>query len=752
MRLISKHMQVNSIGVAIAAMICQGAMAQDGSGLMLEEIIVTAQKKAQSLQEVPIAVSAISGAGLAKAGINEAMDLESLVPNLQMGQSLNNVVVTIRGISSNTFTVAADPSVAFYQDGVYKPRNTNPNAAFMDLERAEVLRGPQGTIYGRNATGGALNLISKKAVIDEFELGGEITLGNYDQRKYKGVVNVPLIENKLAGRLAFLSEDRDGFQHVNGTPLGSVDNQAANDTAMRGQLLWLPNDDVELQVIANYSEGSGPDANHFKPLHPFNNFLLYAGAEPNDLSNPFEVNQDIANSSDKRDLNVTGTLTWDFSEYQLKTIVGWQDHKDETTIDLDASELDILVFTSDVNSETWSFEAQLASQSDSPFQWIGGIYYLKEEGYNPYFTPSGPDFAAFWTAIGSLPEGGDAGVLYNIQQSTNTSWAVFGEAYYALNDSLNLTVGARYTNDEKDGSADNIETFFFGADGLHKRFFEDNAVTWKVGLDWTVDEDRMIYGLVSTGYKAGGFNMETAPPGFPQAYESEQLLAYEIGSKNYFMNRQVQLNLAAFLYDYEDFQDVQVISTGGAVTQSTTNAGAATLWGAEAEMVWLVSENITINGQYSHLNSEFDDFTTADVLELGAGNQDLSGNSFARSPDNTFTLAAEYEWRLASGAVIRPRVQVYWQDEMFLRPFNDTVDPELGTDILSQEDFTRSQISLTYVSSDESWSVNVFGNNLEDEEVKNFLFIGPEFMGNPRVGYYSPPLTYGVTFAYNLRD
>ena len=452
---------------AVALLACQSGVAGSDvadKGWAIEEVIVTAQKRAESLQDVAVAVSAFSGDALDAAGVREAMDLATSVPNLQIGNSWSFMGFILLCISTETFTVASDPSVAFYVDGVYRPRTTSPSAAFLDIERLEVLRGPQGTLYGRNATGGAVNVISKKASFEGFEAFGDITGGNYNTRKIRGVLNMPLVEDQLAARVAILKEDRDGYMEVTGLPSGAEDNIAADDLAVRGQVVYVPNEAMELQVLADFYKKNGPDSNHFKQRHAFvtpaDNPFLWATASPNP-TDPFKINQNNENDSKKESTNLAATFDWGLDDYSFKTIVSWQDHQDLTSIDLDGSDADILVFNSEVFSETYTVEAQLTSETESDFQWITGLYYFDEKAQNDFITPSGAVLDAGAGFV--VPGATDFGDLINIHRSQNKAWAAFGEGYYQLTEASKLTVGVRYSADEKVGSSDNIETFLFGS-------------------------------------------------------------------------------------------------------------------------------------------------------------------------------------------------------------------------------------------------------------------------------------------------
>ena len=726
------------------------AIAQGAPGV-LEEIIVTAQKRSASLQNEAIAVTALGAEDISRAGGVDPEILGVLVPNLHVGEETNRdgMQITIRGVSGTDVRNGADPTTAFHVDGSYVPRLSGSNAYFFDLERIEVLRGPQGTLYGRNSTAGVVNVITRKPDFDG--LGGslEVAAGKYDLFQTQGALNVPLTEN-LAARVAFITNDRDGYRE--NAP--AKDGDDADEFGLRGHVLIAPSENTSLLFTAEYYERKGVGG--VASYHSFPGDT--SGLESPD---PAGVNPiDTQGYRDNSDTNFRLELNHDFGPFAITYLGAYRDHERDFLADADFTALrEIESFVRETTaSETWTHEVRLTSTHGGPFQYIIGGYYLDEE--------IDGDFLVGLTTGPGFPVG--AGIPFRVrfvdQGLTNKSLAGFLHATFDINDQLQLVGGVRYTDDEKDkgGALDDVGTTagtatgsfqtvgiaggptFFLAPQISNPSFE--KTTWKAGLNFSPNEDSLIYASASTGFKAGGFNRGSQA--FPGAdslvvFKPETVTAYEIGWKTDLFDKRARLNVAAFYYDYKDLQQSQTfVNDAGTITNQTINATSANVWGIEAEGTALIGHSGRLSVALGYLDTEFESFTGVDdALIVGFQSFDASGNRLTRAPEFTATVAlVPLIWRAPFGGTFEPRVQFHYESDVSLgildRPFEQ------------QDSYTRTDLSLRYRSGSGFWYAELYGLNLENEDVAtyqecfDFRQVGAATRQCERT--YAAPFTWGA--------
>ncbi len=754
------------LGFAAVTVVCAlatGAAAEEGrSSGRIEEIVVTAQKRETNLQDTPLAVSAFSGADLDTAGALEIEDLTFVVPNLHYGRTQGGPQgpggITIRGISS----AGGDRSTAFHVDGVY----INAGAAaevltFFDVERVEVLRGPQGTLYGRNATGGAVNVISKPPT-EEFEAFGDIQLGNFDQIRSRAVLNAPLIGDRAFARLSLVQEDRDGFQRNLTTDRRSQDADDARDFGARGQMLFRPIEDVSLTVRGTYSHRGGVGvANRIIGDYPSEIFLqpdqpvgldLYNDSEasPNP-TNPRHVRADFIGNRDETQWNVNAQLSWELPELpllgatELTAIASYSKRDDERVVDSDLADIPLLSVGFDDEVAEIVSEVRLSSVDSDHLEWVAGVFYLDSEedltigGRSLPFSLVNPAFEI---------------TTEQLTQRDDRSFAVFGQATYTLFDDWRLTGGLRYSYDEKNATFDQPPVFLLPGDEMP--FIPGTAsvdrVTWdevtgKVGVDWQLFDDHMLYAAVSRGYKAGVIN--TAPrldqsTGLPTGdslpnADPEIIWSYEAGAKNLFFDNRLQLNLTGFYYDYQDLQVTVVVEN----TFATQNAAEATVWGFELETMARPVPELLLIANASYLNAEYDQFIgfrEEDRFQLPA---DFSGNQLTRAPRYSVNLAAQYDFDIGKWGVVSPRVQFYASDDVFFRSANDRTD--------KQDNYTKTDVRLGWQSEGGALSVAGFIDNVNNQDVIQSQIVGTSLVGWPLTTALDEPRTMGVRVAYRFQ-
>jgi len=712
------------------------ATTQAQGNLMLEEVLVTAQKRSESVQEIPLAVTALDSSMLDERGITDISSLASSVPAMHFGQAANDTRITIRGIGSEQTTVTGDPGVAFHIDGVYQSRASAGNALFYDLARVEVLRGPQGTLYGRNATGGSVNLISN---LPTDELGGNIELqaGDYNHQRVRAVFNSPLSSDKLLLRVSSQYESRDGY-YEDLTP-GADDLSDEDSLNVRAQLLYLPTENIDILLSMNYSSnqgaGYGAAALGDYPAPPpfFINSKLGA-ATPNP-SDPWKVRTSGIADRDNDRQGASLTVTWDLGWAALKSISAWQDNTVDSVSDFDFSDADILNENRYQDSTQYSQELQLSSTGDGAWEWLAGLYWLSEETDADYWLNDEGAGLSTYPFFPTIEVKGLADPTYfgNASTTDSDSFGAFGQLSYNLSDAVKLTAGLRYTKDEKSSDISRKE---FTNPGLvdFKKDDDWDQVTWKLGADWFVSDDSMLYASASTGFKSGGFlQVVGADP-----YKEEKVTAYEIGSKNRFLDNQLQANLSAYFYDYSDMQ----LRTIRDLNSVVTNAGESEIKGVELELLARPLQGLELSAAFAYTNAEFTDYYDSDPQDAAAGLLDLSGNALPRSPDSTVNLGATYSWDFNAGSVTAS-VNYYWSDSVYFSAYNrDDGD--------YQDSYHRTDARIIFNSADDSWYVAVAAKNLEDDEIASQLSLREPTLGGVDTVQWMPPRTYNVSLGYNF--
>ena len=709
--------------------------AHAAEAIMLEEIIVTAQKRSESVQEIPLAITAFSSNMLDERGITDIASLASSVPGMHFGQATSNTRITIRGIGTEQTTVTGDPGVAFHIDGVYQARSSAGNAAFYDLARVEVLRGPQGTLYGRNATGGSVNLISN-APVPELDASIEAQVGNYNQRRLRGVLNAPLIDDKLLMRVSTQYETRDGY-YENLTP-GADDLQDADSVDVRAQFLYLATDTFDATLSYNYSTSKGAGfgvkgLGDYPAPPPLPN-IKYIEATPNP-DDPWKVRtNDVADRDNSRE-GATLTLNWDLDWAALKSITAWQDNTNDYVRDFDYSDNDIQNENNYQDSTQYSQEFQISSTSSDALEWILGLYWLSEETDVEYWLNDQGEGLSTFPFFPTIDVGLDYPVYFgNASTTESDAFGTFGQASYNISEQLKLTAGLRYSKDEKE--TDVLRKAFFGPTSTtftKKGDWDD--VTWKLGADWFTSEGHMLYGSVSTGFKSGGFlQQEDAEP-----YDPENILAWEIGSKNRFLDNRLQANISAFFYDYTDMQ----LTTIRDVQRVTTNAGESEIKGIEIELVGRPTAALELSGSFAYTDAKFTEYFDTDPQDGTGEVLDLSGNRLPRSPEYTVNLSAAYTWDFNSGS-LTSSATYYWSDEVYFSAYN-------RKDEDYQESYHRTDIRLAFNSADDSWYVALAAKNLEDDEIASQIQLSNPRLGGVDSAQWQAPRTYTLSLGYNFQ-
>jgi len=735
----------------------------------LETITVTAQKREQKLQDVPAAVSAITGEQLEEAGINQMQDIALQVPNLHWGQELGNARITIRGVSNAAGT---DQATAFHIDGVYRNRAKSiTSLTFFDVRRIEVLRGPQGTLYGRNATGGAINVVSNPPSPD-FEVLSDVQFGTYYQKLIRGVINVPLAEDVAAIRVAGYWEQHDGYQKNLTIPGPSDDYDDADDIGIRTQLLVSPTDDLDVTLRFNYfrKKGVGYALKREGPLPEFVDLVpgggspipippqpIYYGATENP-ENPRQVYLDWQGGIDNEMLGGNADISWRvpeialFGETKLKVLGSFDHFDDFSTSDQDYSDNFIANLVNPEENREWVAEINWTSDNDGRFGWLLGAFHLGAQGANHIVAPAllpivldpsgGPPYVPDIVADLTVRQNFDSSV-YSVAGFTN--------AWFDITDAIRAEAGFRYSYDWKTSDALHPESNFVLGPitvPLFELVDDSRSDSWgrpsgSLSVDWRVTDDHMVYGRFATGYKSGALNNDIAILGggifSPPDASPEDIFSLEFGSRNTLLDNKLIANGTFFAYWYRDLQVSQLLQAQNFID----NAAKARSVGIELEAIYRPIDPLTLTAQFAFLDSEYTEYTNCvDTKDPLFPVTDCTGNRLNRAPRFSGTFIAQYDIDLGKVGTVSPFAQVYASDDVFFRPTNDPEDTQGAYAILN--------FRLMYRTDDGRFGVDLFIDNALDEDIATTKLVGSSLLGTPQLSAYDRPRTAGfrITLAY----
>lgn len=688
----------------------------------LEEVVVTAQKREESLQDVPLAVTAMTGDELNAMQVNTVDDLQFHVPGLNFGTFLGQAQVNMRGHGAEDQTIGGDPSTGYFIDGVYQGRPFLVTQSFFDTQRVEVLRGPQGTLFGRNTTGGAINIITNKPT-QEFEGHGDVTIGNYSRQQLRAAVNVPF-SDRLALRVAGAVDRHDGYLRN----LTRDERLEDGDTrSFRGILRYLASDDitVDLKVYAYDAYGSGP----IRQAPNDQSATTGGSAEPSSLR---VTRQDALQN---QHLEVRGSaldVEWQINEaLMLKSISAYFENVADYRQDTDMSDRPLQFSRRIDDTHQYSQEFQLTSNFTGRWNFVLGLFGFYEDAnvqLDPRFSLR-PILSPDNEILGYTPAELDNTVI-------TEALAAYGQVTYDFSDRARLTLGLRYSWDEKTAEGQPLVGDVTKLDDSWSQF------TPRISFDYRLNDDVLTYLTVSEGWKGGSMNI--VPLFSP--YDPETIWSYEAGIKSQLFDRRAQLNIAVFYDKLEDQQFIRALpeETLGFVVD---NAGESTVYGVELETRALLGERFSLDVSASYLNAEFDEFLTDDPGTLEPEVLDLEGKKLPRSPEFTGTLGIEYRQDLPNGGALTARGQYRYMTKVYFQQFNDLL--EYG----HEDAHGKTDLYLTYEAPRLDWSIQAFVKNLTDKDtIANGWRSQTAYqsLNNYAFWYAAPPRTYGLTVAYNF--
>ncbi|GAB3091582.1 TonB-dependent receptor [Aestuariicella hydrocarbonica] len=786
--------KLNALSAVISAAITLPALA--AGSYELEEVVVTATKRTTSLQDTPLAISAFDERVLKENHVTNIYDLRGMAPSLQIRSNGDHGVplIFIRGQGTIDQTEAGDQSVAFYTDGVFSARSQGSTAMMYDMERVEVLRGPQGTLFGRNSTAGAVSLITAKPK-DEFEANVSVLLGSRDRHELRFMLNTPVTDN-WALRFAGVSDEQDGETDiVSPSPFAGEDNYGTKDMlSYRLGSMFTPNENISwfLSYEKFKNQGTG------------------------DVTTPDgEDRENVATAPGELDLDVDSFRTrfdYTFSNDMMFSYIGGYTDMSQTQLYGNEAQGDTRETVSSGHSAT-QHEIQLKNSDDKRFRWTAGLFWFEEE--NDIRFDMRHSSWGFTAADGPVTLSS-----FNQPDRTLESKSGYVQGTFDITENWRVTAGWRRTDDTRqdqggrsidcnydhgtgpinidypsraaaDASGMSDICFYRQVNDMKDSWSND---TYLARLEWDVSDDIMLFLSYATGWKSGvlvdGRDANTDPSAGPLntndnpniaannslIQQPEENDSFELGMKSSLLDGRMTLNANLFYMDYTDMQVtsavIDPVTTESVLTK--TNAGSATIQGLEFTMNFAMTENGVLTLTGSLLDATYDEYIGSETNfnseaglqwnDCGTGRDpaggcvdglwDFSGNTLPNAPEVMLSLAYKHDFILSSGATLTPRVRLTYQDDTYLtyenrgdRPAGSFSATDPGeTDMDVQEAYTKIDASVGYTNQAGTWDLELYVNNLTDEQIKQELNIGPveTFVG------WAPSREAGVRFSYNF--
>lgn len=716
------------------------------SAAVLEEVTVTARRRSENLQEVPIAVSVITDELIQDAGLTDIKELQFLNPSLTLrdGNVDRGVGFVMRGVGTRSFNTGIEPSVNVVIDGVVNGIQAQNIADLADIERIEILRGPQGTLFGKNSTAGVVS-ITTKAPSEELEGNLSVGYGSNEEVKIKGTISNSLSDN-VGARLSFYSNSTDGYlDNVSTGPKNEID-----EYGLRGKVVFNMSDDNSLRVTANYSDRdsnccywvarvAAPDSGFANRIAP---------VIASETNNEINLANDFSQFNDITSTGISVQYDSAFNAFDLVAIAAWSDWDSDVNTDVDSSPVDLI----DINgglftSQHKTFELRLQSNGSTELQWLAGYFYADQ------FNDGKQDIGSFTSLLLGNPETpSNFGTLTEFEQDI-TNWAVFGDLTFAVSETVDLTVGVRYSDKKGDGQTQNsalpgfdAAAFFRPPSALQKRSVDDDNVSGRVIVRWRPGSETMVYASATRGYKGPGL-LEAQV----EDVDAEIPTSFELGVKSNFLDQRLRVAATLFKTDYADFQAQSLaLDEAGDPKFFFNNADELETSGLELEFDFLATSNLMLSAQLAVIDAEFTDFDNAPCYAgqtealgcssvAGFSTQSLNGKSLPLAPDTSYTLSARYDFQFL-GADAHAYASYAYRSETE----GDLNNPDFVIDSFG---LLNANIGANFREG--KYSVMVWGKNLTDEFYVTRIF---NTFGGGTSHYVSPnsKRRFGVTASYNF--
>ncbi len=685
------------------------APAQDVS--QIEEVVVTAQRRSESLQDVPVTVTAFGATQVQEARIRQIDDVAGLTPGLQFDAFPSSQPrISIRGVGSSDRGAAGDPSSAVFLDEIYLGRPAAVAFDAFDVERIEVLKGPQGTLFGRNVVGGAINIVSHRPDLDAFDAAAELTAGNYNRLEGAGLINAPFADGKAAVRASAAWRTHDGY--VKNTFTGH-DIEDQNTRSGRLSLRVEPSEGLRLSATI--------DGTRSRETGPAQHVLDLDTGDP--TSALWTVNRDRKHSAGSDD-GYQNRDTWgvrlqadrDLPFATLTYLGSYRDLNYHAAYDFDGGNRTFnragIYGGNDEASDFSSHELRLSSLPGGDVQWVAGLYTFRS------------DTDRRDSLVIDL---GRPGTEVYTQSARLKSYAAFGDVTAPVSARVSLIAGLRYSKDDKDYRVDNLagNTIFRGRERFNVSVSDSyKAWTWRTGVNFKPAEHHLLYVMASRGFKSGGFqDTPSSAADARDGFEPEFATQYEVGQKSSFLSGTLVWNNTLYVMKYTDLQTRRTLPNLSVVTD---NAGQATIKGYETYLAWRPFAGARLVATYGYTDARFDEFAP----EPGV---DYAGNRISRTPKHKLVLSPSYDLRLAGGGDVRFAVDYHYESMIF--------DDNANTGPERRDPTNFYDARMVYTPPGDHWSVSLWGKNLSNEVTRTFqaVFLGANF------GAYNPPRTFGVT-------
>ena len=692
------------LSISTTALAQANAAADEPQGL--QDIVVTAEKRETTLQRTPMSISVVTAEDVRRNGISNVQDLITGAPGVTLNTASNSAIISVRGISSRDTTEIGDPAVAISIDGQYLQRSIGLNDSVFDLERVEILRGPQGTLYGRNATGGAINFITAKPSKD-FKALASVTIGNYSTLATEGMVNIPLADT-VQMRAAFSTRRHDGYR--DNAPAADGDDQ--DSQSARVHLAMQPTDRLDLLLTGEYSHLGGVGPTYFgAPLQrDANGEIIHEQPQIPSKGKRFALNL----PDQRQDIDIYSgrwQATYDLDIAKLTYLGSYRRLNFNRLFDLDGTATSALAFDASERLRTWSHEVRLNSQGDGPFRWQAGLFSFNEHN-NLLATFLDYSTAAAGTKL----------FIFQYPDISSKSKAAFAQAAFKISPALEIEGGIRYSDDRKNRKG---TAFYLPVAVPADEAYKGNRWTFHGAVNYTLPSGSLLYAKFDTGYKAGGFTDVAS-------YGPETIKAWEVGSKNRFFDNRLQFNVSGFYYDYTG-QQISQFANG---VTTIFNAGKSRVYGGDVEMAVQVTPEDRFDGFVSYLNAQFTEFCTVRATPCPATNN-FKGNVLPQAPRWQLSGAYQHEFAMPGGA-LTARIQTRYESETYLTFFQRASERNGG--------YTRTDATLTY-RADKGWGAELFVRNLENSTV--FTAASEQDFFGTYTYQFAAPRTFGARVFMN---
>lgn len=683
------------------------------------EILVTATRRSERLRDIPISIAAFGGEKIQQTGIFDVTQLDRLAAGMQVSTNYGGYQrITVRGIGSNQTNPGGNPSVAVHRDGVYLQTNPDFGMGFFDVDRIEVLRGPQGTLYGRNATGGAVNIITGSPTPD-FHAGGTVSIGNYGLVETEGFASGPVIGDNLTGRIAFKTRKDTGYlqniyngQSYNGSDFAGV----------RGKLRYEAGANFSVDLSADYDRDDAVGLPYFTRART--NALMPAEVAGLVVPTFPYVNLDFTNRKNAEVWGGSANIRVGLGFADLKSLTAYRKYNLSYNIDSDGQPLDLSHSFGTENFSQFSQELTLTSATGGNLKWVAGLFYFHIN-----------DVAIRTLAF---PQRGTAQVN-NIPSLGGDAYGIFGEATYQIVPALALTVGGRYSYEKKSISQTQTFAGTASAEDLKNHWSDFSP---KVALVYTVSPEVNFYATFSKGFKAGAYNGYALQG---KAVDPEGVTNYEIGVKSSFFSGRLKSNLSLFKMDYENLQ-VSIFQTNpltGASTAALANAATATIKGAEFDFDAKVTDAFSIYGNGSYLDVNIKSWTNAIDPSRGSRTFDVSGNRLPYAPKWAINVGAAYAVPIGALGTATLSGEYAYKSRVYFSPFQDA--------FLSQANYGLWSARISFEDTAKRWTLAFWGKNLTNELVQNDALENYSAISGSRTTRFPlAPRTYGVSVGYRF--